>query len=489
MTRAEGPRESVVRLCAVALGFLAPVSTSTAQQVPSHLASFASGLVKASSAELGSRSGEEGRDWAVRRALRAIDEAGIHRWAARGVRLDGLAGIASAVGLDASDAEHQELLGRLLSAVTPEAVDSLLNEILRTRGETVSEAATNDIRQAFRSALVTSLDDMETRFVLARPETRDRLTLEWHPSQNEFHLRHEDPGDDWNDPVMTLLRGQVVAQPQQNGDSVTLSVEPAENPVTAYSPADLRHLSTALFGKWTESDGSVWHIRSRDGEERDETPAAVSTAPSAAEQIKDRQRQIDAILASKAYVWRNPDTSEETRQERFRRLKEPWIFLGEQYGVADAEQRIEQLEADIRRLEEETAAPLVEQHDPIGFAEAPAQPVIVTVEQANGYSYTYDEARYDGRRVLARRTLRDRRDISDLPATVIAQLIASWSPPEWIELEASIDPASGATSVQGQRWGMHVTYSSFFGEAGDVKSIHTPWASALVLSHDDRRAP
>ncbi|MFN3547007.1 MAG: hypothetical protein ACK4U0_05910 [Mesorhizobium sp.] len=445
-------------------------------------------MLRASIEELGGRSGEEGRDWAVRRALRAIDEAGIQRWSARGVRLDGLAGIAQAVGLDAGEAEHRKLLGRLLSAATPEQEDALLNEILLTRGETASETATDEIRQSFRAALGTTLDDLETRFVLARPETRDRLTLEWHPSRKEFQLRHEDPGDDWNDPVMTLLRGQVVAQPQESGDGLSLAVRPVENPVTAYSPADLRHLSTALFGRWREADGSVWSVRTLEDERPDDAATTDPTGPSPADRIKDKQRQIDAILASKAYVWRNPETNEETRQERFRRLKEPWIYLGEQYGVAEAEQQIAQLEADIRKLEEQ-AVPLVEQHDPIGFTQAPAQPVTVTVEQADGYSYSYDEARYDGRRVLARRTLRDRRDITNLPGSVVSQLIASWSPPEWIELEASIDPASGATSVQGQRWRMHVTYSSFFGEAGDVERVHTPWNSAVVLSQDDRRAP
>lgn len=486
MKRRTASYRCLAPLLAMALAF-AVTTAAAAKPVPPHLAAMAAGVVNVALEDLKARSGDAGRAWAAKRALEAIDEAGIQHWAARDVRLDGLAQIAAVLKLDIKDPQQESLLRRLLAAGTPEEVDKLLADILKTRNEAFSDDRLALLRQAYRAALIELRKGLETRFELAPAEGHDRITLEWNPSQNEFHVRHEDSGDEWNAPVMTLLRGAVVAKPQEDGRTVALAVAPADEPVTAYSAADLRHLSTAIFGEWLDARGNVWRISSQTPQRAE--PPQRESGPTPAEKVKDKQHEIDRILASKAYVWRNPDSGEETRQERFRRLKEPWIYLGEQFGEENAKQRMATLEAEIAELSKEARKPLVEQYDPIGFTEAPAQPVTVRVKEAGGYTYNYDEARFDGRRVLARRTLRDRRDITDLPAGVITQLIASWSPPEWIELETAIDPASGKTIVDGLWWRLHVTYSSSFGMAGDVQSIHTPWNRPLTLQKDERRAP
>ena len=75
----------------------------------------------------------------------------------------------------------------------------------------------------------------------------------------------------------------------------------------------------------------------------------------------------------------------------------------------------------------------------------------------------------------------------DLPEAVKRELIASWDPPNWLDLEAELDPATGKITMAGNRWALHVTYSSgdmMGGGDYKVKSIHTPYATAVNMTRD-----
>ena len=65
------------------------------------------------------------------------------------------------------------------------------------------------------------------------------------------------------------------------------------------------------------------------------------------------------------------------------------------------------------------------------------------------------------------------KDLSGLPQKVTRQLIASWSPPEWVELEVQVEVETRQVYMTGLRWRMHVTYS---GDDYRVKRIHTPYS-------------
>ena len=70
------------------------------------------------------------------------------------------------------------------------------------------------------------------------------------------------------------------------------------------------------------------------------------------------------------------------------------------------------------------------------------------------------------------------RDATNLPKKVMRQAIASWSPPEWIELEVRVEVDTRQVYMTGQRWRMHVTYD---GDSHEVGSIHTPYSKNLRL--------
>ena len=60
---------------------------------------------------------------------------------------------------------------------------------------------------------------------------------------------------------------------------------------------------------------------------------------------------------------------------------------------------------------------------------------ITVTRGEDGSQYSYRNAYLDGLTIKADRTLTSEKDITGLPGSIISQLISSWSPPEWIELE------------------------------------------------------
>jgi hypothetical protein len=73
--------------------------------------------------------------------------------------------------------------------------------------------------------------------------------------------------------------------------------------------------------------------------------------------------------------------------------------------------------------------------------------------------------------------LRNLNDSPRLPEKVVRQAIASFSPPEWVELDVRVRETT-EVSLHGQLWRMKVTYS---GDDLTVKSVHTPWSRSLDL--------
>ncbi|OOY42180.1 hypothetical protein, partial [Solemya velum gill symbiont] len=217
-------------------------------------------------------------------------------------------------------------------------------------------------------------------------------------------------------------------------------------------------------------------------------PELDDTLSSRAARITALDEEIATLQASKVYQWRNLETDEIVKQEKFRRLKEPWFYEGQVYREENTETEIARLEEE-RRLLAEQEVPLVQQHDPVGFdnvQQEGATNIDIHVIEAGGCSCSYDQAVITGSSIRARRTLVQQCDIINLPQTVIDQLLASWSPPEWIELEAEIDLAGGELRVEGKKWRMHVTYGSMDYKVGN---IHTPYSRTLSLFRPPRKAP
>tara|TARA_R110001592_G_scaffold29350_6_gene106551 strand:+ start:17846 stop:19078 length:1233 start_codon:yes stop_codon:yes gene_type:complete len=110
------------------------------------------------------------------------------------------------------------------------------------------------------------------------------------------------------------------------------------------------------------------------------------------------------------------------------------------------------------------------------MADEGARPLNITVIRGEDDSeYSYRNAYLSGLTIKADRTLTDRRDIQSLPQSVIDQLIASWSPPEWIEFEIAHGLSPNDTVLEGALWRLHVTYKSGIAGPGPITKIATPY--------------
>lgn len=79
-------------------------------------------------------------------------------------------------------------------------------------------------------------------------------------------------------------------------------------------------------------------------------PVAASVTGRDAE-IAAKRRQIEEIEADQAHIWKNGETGETVRQERFKKLGEPFEYEGEGYADPDAPEEIARLEQEIAALE------------------------------------------------------------------------------------------------------------------------------------------
>jgi hypothetical protein len=460
---------------------LGAVTAARADQVPAHLASMAAELYAEARKTLDDPRMPPERRAIAERTVETLKQARIRYWAREPVSLAGAAGpLAETLGLDLSKEADRSELARLLAMKEDEA-----RQALQPRFS--DEAKLNEALAALSRARAPA-EDLATSHAIdvGGGET---VELDWQPESGHFLVRSRGEGRAGAEAYESALIGNTALTPNPETGALDVSVAPAEDPLRLLSARDIERIRGSIFGEWLAADGERWVFAAADGNER---AGDIRRSPAEIRRdIETTKARLQEIEDAKEYLWEDEAAGEIVRQRRFRKLGEPWVYKGEQYITADAETKIAELQQQIADLEAELSGeslPPVTRHDPVGFEAASrggASPVAVTVTGKNGYSYRWDEASFDGRHIRGRRTYRDIRDTKEeLPMEIRRQLIASWAPPGWFEIEATVDLATGDIGLTGQRWALHVTYTmgGMFGGDPAVESIHTPFSQALDMS-------
>jgi hypothetical protein len=478
-------RRAVCTIVAL-FALLASMGPALAESVPPHLASLAAQLYRDSAATFEDPLQDPEHAAAGKRALEMLRRAGIRHWARGAIALPGGAtAAAEALGLDLANEADRAELDRIL-ALDPGAAEATIGERIRAAGG--DDAAVNNALTALAAAR-TPAEGLATSHVIEL-DRGESVELDWDPQSGKFQVRARDDGSGGGTPFDSALLGETGYNADPETGALTASIAPAETPARTYTERDFQRIRASIFGEWKDKDANVWTISPGSGANGVgdiRRPPDIINA-----EIAALQSQMEEIEAAKEFIWQDPTTGEIIRQQRFRRLDTPWEYLGEEALVPNAEQEIAERRDQIAALEAEKAgsglAP-VHQYDPAGFGAAQnspgAVPVAIEVLQSDGYRYRWDEALFDGKRITARRTFRDIRDYNKaLPDTVMQQLIASWSPPSWIELEAVLDPATATVTLAGEYWSLHVTYSGggLFGGENTVENIHTPYSFDISMT-------
>jgi len=275
----------------------------------------------------------------------------------------------------------------------------------------------------------------------------------------------------------------VASFPGIEDDDVTLVVTPTKAAISVLTEEDLRRLKSAIFGKWRdETTGDVWEISIAGG------GAVAPPAERPEKEIAELERKIDRIRADKIYKWKNTETGEVMRQDRFKRLREPFEYLGQELRRADGTAEIVRLEKRIEELRAAAEPRPVDAYDPVRMkvmlADREVRALNIRVTDRSDYSWTYDIALVSDGRITAKRTLRSVNELNvELPLVIRRKLIASWSPPEWVELEAEVDVETRRVYLIGRIWNMKVTWSPGAFGMGEptIEGIHTPYSRGLRL--------
>jgi hypothetical protein len=461
-----------------------------AAAVPSHLSSLASGLYQSLDTEFRQAASDRERGWAILQAQQVLRKYGVHRWAQSEITLPELANsISNLLKIDLNKPNEVEALNQFLSQVsetdTEEALDKLY--ILLERSP-LSDDEKRQLSEQFTKLHSDFFSTMEKSHRLGDSEREPTVDLMWKPLDGDFQVLVKEPGSEFVEPYQARFRADALPYYDADKSLFSVKAKPAEQPVMPTLAEDLEYIDREIYGDWQTNEGHRWKITSPNKRNENDLPELDDALASRAARITALDEEISVLKASKVYLWQNLNTEEEVRQEKFRRLKEPWLYQGQVYRAENTEEEITRLEEERRTLAEQEI-PLTHQHDPAGFNEAQqrgAEIITILVDEENGCRYSYDEAVISGNSIRARRTLVQQCDITKLPQTVIDQLLANWSPPEWIELEAEIDLASGELHVEGKKWRMHVTYGSMDYRVG---SVHTPYSRTLTLFRPPRKAP
>lgn len=475
-------------LMAVIAVILAP-SPALAERIPAHLAGMAAGLYKSARAELEKADPGDPHGWAEIRAHQALRDNDIHRWAPQPPpQWTGLPAVAELLELDLGKTDHREALVSFLRQAQSDGTETALLALLEALDRSPpEEEALADLVSKLDELLTAGFGDLARSHVIDSDEGPD-ITFDWQPERGEFRVKVEQPGSDFVAPYSSSLVATLQpVLPEDAGEAVTYDLAPAEVPVRVLDSQDLRQLRVSIFGEWVDQEGARWVIAPL-GEVPEVAEEAPEPNPRAA--LLDRLAAAEAELAelrgSKVFVWENPETGEREEQTRFRRKKDPWEYRGEQSAGEGGAERIAELEAEIADINSELAAgPKV--------PPAPALPeptddgsviaIQLSYTRDDGTVAMMDEARLAGDKITGNRILNRMNDISDLPETVISQLVNEWHPPEWVEFTISA-AGNGDLQVSGSRHRLHVTYGA---DDHRVSSIHTPYSRPRILARDDRR--
>ncbi len=460
----------------------------SADAIPSHLASMAAQLYKGVEQKLKGKNLSAEQQKALAESAKILRSIGVHRWSVKPPKIiGGIKEIAEILKLDPRQDKHIERLNDFINQRAKTGTENALRQFAKKTKQEFSDDDRNALVADIDKAIGTAMEKLEKNYV-TEPEDGRSIQIKWNPDSGKFHIKVIDDGSGNGEQFATALAGDIKSIINKNAEGMSIRVSPSKNPVNVLVAADIKNLEKNLIGKWKAKDGTVFEFSEGNKLKGEINPSREFFD----QQIEKAKERIKAVKKAKIFEWQNSETKEVIQQKKFRRLKEPFNYLGEKYAFENAEEEIakHKKQIDMLMIERNRVNLLPkDKHDPTGFkdvASSGGHPITITVTLTNGHIYTYDDAVFDGRRICAKRTCRVVPDLPNqkLPDIIKRQLVnGDWYPPGWLELDASIDAETGELILDGLQWSMRVTYSSYLGDPPIVDSIHTPYSWDVTLNN------
>jgi hypothetical protein len=469
--------------------FIVP-GPAQAEKFPQHMTNMAAQLYKELGDELKGKNLTPARRKVLEKSVSILRNMKIDRWSAKPVKVrDASAGIAAKLKLDQSKATDRALLKDFVEAKRREGTEVALKNFSRKAKRKISDEKVNALATEIDAAYGKAFEKMEKSYTVTTDDGQ-AVQMKWNPDAEKFFIKVFDDGKSGGEEFASNFTGNVKTALSENGKDIMLDTSPAKNPLQAMTKTDIEMMRANILGEWQMEDGTIYKFTAAEEKAGD----VIMPRKFFDDQIEQAKDKIESIKDTKIFKWKNMDNGKIVKQEKFRRLKGPFEYLGKEYSLDGAEKKIAGLETKIKALEAErdgTTLPAVKRFDPVGYGNMKSsdisRTITVHVHRRDGHSYTYDDAAFDGRRITARRTYKVIKDFDNerLPNIIKSMLINDgWNPPGWLELEASVDAETGDLLLEGLRWSLHVTYSSFFGTDFEISSTHTPYSIPQVLKRE-----
>jgi len=450
-----------------------------AELVPPNLTAMAKDLYLQNVSKLTQATGDPEQDEILKRTQKILKKAGVRYWKAEPVRQQGIVNnTATVIGADLNKPEHWARLNDLLAESKRELQVTKLEKWLRDTGKSVDDDSFKLMLANFDKARNISPEQLPHSHSMAIEES-GLLNFNWDSTNNEFELQvigHETVKGK-NDGFDLRLNSKVISSLATEGDDSFLSIDKQAMTFDILSDKERQELKKInIKGKWQEDDGTVWEITGTDA-----TIEYNNTVVDSNKEILQLKQKIKDMENQKHYIWENINTGERIKQTKFKRLDERFDYLGEALVDENGDKEIKRMKNKVNSLANNQLP--VDSYDP-NFIQSSgnkegAESIDVKVTFSNGYSYRYEQAMISQGVIRAKRTLKDMRDITELPKSIVSQLISSWSPPEWIELEAAVNSDNSQVYLRGKRWRLHVSWSPLYDE---ISSIHSPYSRKLNIS-------
>jgi len=475
--------------CVIVMILLIPECAISAS-IPSHLASFAAELLKASKGKLKAEFGSSFRALIIKETYEALRKERMFNWGSENItQADLVPEIARALGTEKIEKGDSSKIQHIISAKSKTARIKALDKFYTSKGMSApNQEQLKAIIKKLEAVLQASTKDLVRSYSFQSSVGGERqFTLEWKPEVSRFNIKVEGHRGKNREPFETIIQGKVMSEVAENGRDINISVVPGDELIQVMTSNDIKKREQGIFSKWLDQYGRVWVISPMRRKQNQDSTADKNL--SLTNKNTALKKRIGEIRKSRIFLWKNNESGKTVKQQKFKRLSEPYDYLGEKYIVPDGKAEISRLEKEIKQLQNPKQLP-VQKYNPVGHAENQSseenESIFIKVTDAGGYSFSYDQAVRSGMKITARRTIKKAREVLIVPPDVVDQLIKSWNPPEWLELELKDDSESGKLNLQGQRWRLYVTYD---GDTHKVKSIHTPYSSKLVLNSSDINVP
>lgn len=342
-----------------------------AESVPPHFVSMTKELLLAVRDDFTAAIGTDEQAQRLQRIYRILRREGLYNWRVTPFTRDGFVPKMAAVfGLSQIGSAGIEKFMKFLETQTGGRADAAIDELYTALGRArPTGAARKRIVDGWTALWTKTWAGVALAHEIEASRGPQTISLTWDMARARFTIRVIDDSDASTKEMQTTINGVIRLEIDQQAQNLIVSVKPAQIAITsgkretqsaAGQPAQPR-VGPPVKGSEEkgEDNGKASGKGDVKGNGKGSTKGESSpeNRPGKQEQIDAKRQQLEEIKSDKVYVWENTKTGEKIRQKRFRKLKEPFEYLGEDYADPGGTEEINRIEREIAALESGSPPP------------------------------------------------------------------------------------------------------------------------------------